>query len=91
MASRRRCRAPATLRMTRPLPRPVDSLLVMLSRSADRSVLWVALAAIRPIVPTTIRITPTVGMLMPATWAVTANFRIAPPAIAHKLKPTVID
>jgi hypothetical protein len=30
--------------MTRPLPRPVDSLLVMLSRSADRSVLWVALA-----------------------------------------------
>jgi hypothetical protein len=33
-----------TLRMTRPLPRPVDSLLVMLSRSADRSVLWVALA-----------------------------------------------
>jgi membrane-associated phospholipid phosphatase len=33
-----------TLRMTRPLPPPVDSLLVMLTRSADRSVLWVALA-----------------------------------------------
>jgi diacylglycerol kinase family enzyme/membrane-associated phospholipid phosphatase len=33
-----------TLRITRPLPRAVDNLLVMLSRSADRSVLWVALA-----------------------------------------------
>ena len=33
-----------TLRMTRPLPRAVDNLLVMLSQSADRSVLWVALA-----------------------------------------------
>lgn len=28
-----------TLRMTRPLPRSVDNLLVILSRSADRSVL----------------------------------------------------
>jgi hypothetical protein len=33
-----------TLRMTRPLPRSVDSLLVMLTRSADRSMLWVTLA-----------------------------------------------
>ncbi len=47
--------------------------------------------AIKPIVPTTIRITPTVEMLMPATWAVTANLRIAPTVIANKLKPTVID
>jgi membrane-associated phospholipid phosphatase len=33
-----------TLRMTRPLPRSIDSLLVTLSRSADRSAFWVALA-----------------------------------------------
>ena len=45
---------------------------------------------IRPIAPTTIRITPTVEMLMPATWAVTANLRIAPRVIADKLKPMVI-
>ena len=45
---------------------------------------------IRPIAPTTIRITPTVEMLMPATWAVTANLRIAPTAIANKLNPMVI-
>jgi predicted PurR-regulated permease PerM len=37
--------------------------------------------------PTTIRITPTVARLMPATWAVTANFNIAPIAIANKLSP----
>ena len=43
---------------------------------------------IRPIAPTTIRMTPTVEMLMPATWAVTANLRIAPTAIANN--PMVI-
>lgn len=32
----------------------------------------------RPITPTTIRMTPTVERLMPASCAVTANFRIAP-------------
>jgi ABC-type Zn2+ transport system substrate-binding protein/surface adhesin len=33
---------------------------------------------------------PTVEMLMPATWVVTANLRIAPTAIANKLNPIVI-
>jgi hypothetical protein len=29
-------------------------------------------------------------MLIPATWAVTANFRMAPRAIANKLRPRFI-
>ena len=44
----------------------------------------------RPITPTTIRMTPTVERLMPASCAVTANFRIAPTMIANKLSPMVM-
>jgi hypothetical protein len=64
-------------------------------RAGPRDQLWGAARpdmiidrlTIRPIAPTTIRITPTVARLMPATWAVTANFNIAPTAIANKLSP----
>ena len=44
----------------------------------------------KAIAPTTIRITPTVWMSMPATVAVTANRRIAPTAIRKSPKPMVI-
>ena len=64
----------------RPTARPLRHRLALSAMIIDR-------LTIRPIAPTTIRITPTVARLMPATWAVTANFRIAPTMIVNKLSP----
>jgi hypothetical protein len=44
----------------------------------------------RPTVPITIRITPIADTSIPATAALTANFRIAPRAIVDRLNPSII-
>ncbi|MBV8220420.1 MAG: AI-2E family transporter [Solirubrobacterales bacterium] len=77
--------------LTRGQRAPTRTLaLIGQSSGTARRAMIIQRLTIRPSTPTTIRIIPMVEILMPATWAVTANFRMAPRAIVNKLSPRFI-